>query len=1406
MNIIKINKFFKFNLFFGRKQYLFAIILIIAAVGPGCKKEAKTVFPAEYTANVPTNPNAGYYYPVVIDHYPKATDANIPINTKFIIIFNIPVNGADFTGGISLTSSIRGSLSDPADYTIIPVAGYARSATITFTSNLADNEEITVNVSNTIRDAENNVPMPNSYIYSFTIPVGATPDVTGPVEGGAHVPASGATGVSRTAPGITVVFSENIDASTVNSSTFYLTDSTLSTVSAQISGTGTSFQLFPVDILKSNEVYTVHITGSIKDLSGNAYTGATSWTFTTIATNPDPVAGAPAFTGGPEIVSLSTNSFTLQWTTSEVANYSLSYGRNTTVSDGPATAADFFSSRNVPVTVNPGDEGKRIWYRVDVEDIAGNSNSSAVYQINLYTTEATADLHAGVNNQYSLKTVPYNPPNANSGSALFWTHNTGSYIHIYGQVFNSIGNKLWGDPQPLFTDNANFSGITAADDGIGGMIVVAVRGGNEIRAKRLNSSGAFVDWGATANTATAPGFLIGTGSKGGAAIVYSGLLQQLMTGQVDEGGLAMSNPFFEDLDVDGAGASDTLSDYAVNSDILYDITDGDAALIVKTAAWDHEYILGQSAAIYTASHNYTLADNTTSSATTITDHDMNVTDRLEDNQTFYLPHGYVKPAWLTTGSNAIAFINSSDYARVTNVNTVTVTAIDSGTETAKLGNHLYDVNVDFTGAGISQYDLVEDTTDIAYAVITGTISLTSDLTLGNSIFTAAEGYTFYPLLASGTATFGSVGTLIDSSATFITSCSVGDLIFEVDGTDSIIAGPYTINTINSNTSIITSGGSFSDGDRYRIYSQTSFGGGNADNGGNIIINTAANWSGVSVGDLVRNTTDLTFSTVTEKSDTVLKLNDSRFDGVAGSLEGYQIYHEFCTTHNTYAEQVADFYEIVLDKTIGTMASGQSVTFYNEKLSWTADASSNVFPTNPIYEDDNTFTGLMQVISGDIVFNYSSGSKAYIDTGTYALHPYAMSLSSDIFSADNQEYRVYGYYLDSLYANYMHTGMAGIADLSPAGHLMDAGLTASEGDVAFNALNQTYGLVTAVVAGNLTLSWDCFTAGSEPYFILNRSGVFFVWLDGTNVMAKIISASLFGAETAPVDLVTAVIIAPNSSNPYVIPDGQGNAYVIYVSTTGTDQIMVGFYNGAMTQLWAAHRELDTGVASDEAIIDVKSDGNGGVVVLYTYGTELKMQRISSVSHITIPPATTNIDRLWTATGRSVTALANSQQRFAYDSGSDSAVVVWNNSNNIWARRINGTLAPAALQITNLATVERDPSVYLEAGGQKALVVWDDSRFIANASYGVFGIKLNVTLATGVLSKDTAWNANEAGGTVDQNGIALVLNNFNESAPYPLLAPYDNGTDILLFWADYQTSGNGSDLIYMNPFAPVYVPVW
>jgi hypothetical protein len=481
MKIIKIYKFFKFNLFFGRKLNLFAIILIIAAVGPGCKKEAKTVFPAEYTANVPTNPNAGYYYPVVIDHYPKATDANIPINTKFIIIFNIPVNGADLAGGISLSSSIRGALSNPADYTITPVAGYAGSATITFTTNLLDNETININVASTIRDAENNVPMPNSYNYSFTIPVGATPDVTGPVEGGAHVPASGATNVSRTNPGITVNFNENIDANTVNSSTFYLTDGASFTVAAQISGSGTTFQLFPVDVLKSNEVYTVHVITGIKDVSGNAYTGATTWTFTTIAANPDPVAGAPAFTGGPEIVSLDTDSFTLQWTTSEVARYSLSYGRNSTVSDGPATAADFLSSRNIPVTVNAVDEGKRIWYRVDIEDMAGVANSSAVYQINLYTTETTAGLHTGANNQYSLKTFPYNPPNGNSGSGLFWTHNTGSYTHIYGQVINSISNKLWNDPQPLFTDSANFTGATATDDGTGGMVVVAVRGGNEIR-------------------------------------------------------------------------------------------------------------------------------------------------------------------------------------------------------------------------------------------------------------------------------------------------------------------------------------------------------------------------------------------------------------------------------------------------------------------------------------------------------------------------------------------------------------------------------------------------------------------------------------------------------------------------------------------------------------------------------------------------------------------------------------------------------------------------------------------------------------------------------------------------------------------------------------------------------------
>jgi hypothetical protein len=94
-------------------------------------------------------------------------------------------------------------------------------------------------------------------------------------------PASNETRVSVTTP-ITVTFSESIDSSTCNSSTFMLKTGTTD-VAGTISVNGSIVTFTPSTNLKYNTSYTATITTGVKDLNGNAMSLNYSWSFSTMS-------------------------------------------------------------------------------------------------------------------------------------------------------------------------------------------------------------------------------------------------------------------------------------------------------------------------------------------------------------------------------------------------------------------------------------------------------------------------------------------------------------------------------------------------------------------------------------------------------------------------------------------------------------------------------------------------------------------------------------------------------------------------------------------------------------------------------------------------------------------------------------------------------------------------------------------------------------------------------------------------------------------------------------------------------------------------------------------------------------------------------------------------------------------
>lgn len=87
---------------------------------------------------------------------------------------------------------------------------------------------------------------------------------------------------------ISATFSESLDASTVNDSSFYVVDDFNNPVVGTISYNGATIDFTPLTMTKYSTFYTAYLTKSITDLSGNALLNDFSWSFRTISA---PVTG-----------------------------------------------------------------------------------------------------------------------------------------------------------------------------------------------------------------------------------------------------------------------------------------------------------------------------------------------------------------------------------------------------------------------------------------------------------------------------------------------------------------------------------------------------------------------------------------------------------------------------------------------------------------------------------------------------------------------------------------------------------------------------------------------------------------------------------------------------------------------------------------------------------------------------------------------------------------------------------------------------------------------------------------------------------------------------------------------------------------------------------------------------------
>lgn len=235
--------------------------------------------PAEQGGNdaTPDNPGtvADTTKPTVSSVSPSNGSANIAVNSAITVTFSEAMDASTLNASTFTLSYASGTVSG----TVI-----CNGSTTMFTPslNLSYNTTYTATITTGAEDAAGNT-LASSYSWNFT--TGIASDTTPPTISSTS-PANSTTGVAVNSA-ITTTFSENMDASTITTSTFTLKQGA-TLVSGTVAYSGTTAIFTPVSSLLYNTTYTATVTTGVKDAAGNAVAINYSWSFATGAI-PGPV-------------------------------------------------------------------------------------------------------------------------------------------------------------------------------------------------------------------------------------------------------------------------------------------------------------------------------------------------------------------------------------------------------------------------------------------------------------------------------------------------------------------------------------------------------------------------------------------------------------------------------------------------------------------------------------------------------------------------------------------------------------------------------------------------------------------------------------------------------------------------------------------------------------------------------------------------------------------------------------------------------------------------------------------------------------------------------------------------------------------------------------------------------------
>ena len=827
------------------------------------------------------------------------------------------------------------------------------------------------------------------------------------------------------------------------------------------------------------------------------------------------------------------------------------------------------------------------------------------------------------------------------------------------------------------------------------MVVTSSSG---ISAKRVNADGTFFDWDGGPTSETGEGQVIEASASATspyAVPVYAGVFTKIRTGSpaVEMGSTGLSNWFFDD-DVDLSGFADGSDVIIAHNGSSYE-TD---LTYVDNGTQDFIYMLGQDDAVVDAGDTYHIGDNADTDTFTATYHDMNVAGALSSGgTTVYTPNTYTLPAWAPEAldQNDIITDSATRHGLLASAPTQhTTSSFATGGPSADYENHLVDVSTDFNpitniGDYVCNQDPATSPPASAYARITAISADGHVLTLNgvgatDDLFpNGNEAYWICETLATGNKDyylFMPDYDLYDGGANFsgVSGLDAGDIVIntsdvEVTRVTSYNAEPDALNLDNDIFE-------YTQTDGYAILEAVPIASGNATP---ILTNYLVDYSRtatfpftsavpadfpVQPGDLVENTYTGDFAVVLTVNDYSLELEADIFSSADIFTDAvndtYAIYREW--DRNNTSNPTDPFYQIVADWSIN-ISDTTPVTVYNRIATGTADMdSTDANAALLLCDNDADFTAGTAVSPNDIVVNLSDFTGALnpnIATVTSAGYIHALAMDTQILS-DGDTYEILSI-SSSLPYNQSDIIDSGQVTSVTGGTTINAttnpGWTSlvSEGDTVYNITDDDYAIVTAVNSDTqLVLSHNASFNSGDHFLILHARGILYVWEETGAVYGRVMTMD----ESPAVELRAKFPIAAGSTSPMAIPDEQGNALVLY-RVTATGELWVTKRNCAGNVVWTT--ELDTQTTYNESVVQVVSDEAGGMVVLYSYNSDIRVQRLSTYG-----------TRLWPTTGGNGYAIDNdgattvtSEQLMAYISAADDVIVVANyGTNDILAWRV------------------------------------------------------------------------------------------------------------------------------------------